>query len=61
MRLIAKEYYKVKEYALKEHEIISGISSTHISPPQAKNFENSAHFRVLRSDLTKIFTTGSPF
>ena len=32
-----------------------------MSPPQAKNFENFAHFRVLRSNLAKSLTTGHPF
>ena len=32
-----------------------------MSPPQAKNFENFAHFRVLRSNLAKSLTTGRPF
>ena len=32
-----------------------------MSPPQAKNFENFAHFRVLRSNLAKSLTTGRLF
>ena len=32
-----------------------------MGPPQAKNFENFAHFRVLRSNLAKSLTTGHPF
>ena len=60
IRLSANEYYKVKEFALKKHEITSGISFTHISPPQAENFKNVVHFKVLRSNLAKILTTGCP-
>ena len=37
------------------------MSSTHISPPQAKNFENFAHIRTFRSNLARSLTTGCPF
>ena len=51
----------MKIFALKKHEITWGIISTHVSPPEAKNFESFAHFRVLRSNLAKSLTTGRPF
>ena len=41
----SKEYYKITRET----------SSSLVSLPQAKNFENFAHFRVLRSNLGKLF------
>ena len=49
-----------ESFALLLETATKEMSSTLISSPLAKIFENFAHFRVLRSNLAKILTIAHP-
>ena len=44
-----------------KYYLLGNIWGSLYSPPQAKILEIFAHFKVLRSNLAKILTTGHPF